>query len=98
MTGRGSRTGRRKQGRDNVQHAAPYIQRRIGTLNVLSEEGLELIESNADQILVETGMEFRDDPEILAILPRSCARHGDRLSCMIWIGGGGMQPMKISRR
>jgi len=45
----------------------PYIDRKIGALPVLSEEGLELIEANADCILAEVGMEFRDDPEIIAI-------------------------------
>jgi trimethylamine--corrinoid protein Co-methyltransferase len=33
----------------------------------LSQDGLEQIEANADQILAETGMEFHDDPEILEI-------------------------------
>ena len=61
-------------GRDRHQSARvqaprqPYIQRKIGTFNVLGEEGLSLIERNADEILKETGMEFRGDPEILDIL------------------------------
>lgn len=46
---------------------APYIQRKLGTFNVLDEEGLSLIEANADKLLQETGMEFVDDPEILDI-------------------------------
>jgi len=46
---------------------APFINRKIGAMPVLSEEGLELIEANADRILAETGMEFHDDPEILEI-------------------------------
>jgi trimethylamine---corrinoid protein Co-methyltransferase len=50
----------------SAQHA-PYIQRKIGYFEILSEEGLCLIEQNADSILKETGMEFRGDPEILAI-------------------------------
>lgn len=43
----------------------PYISRRIGTFNILDEEGLSLIEANADRLLKEVGMEFHDDPEIL---------------------------------
>ncbi|WP_296747000.1 trimethylamine methyltransferase family protein [Mesorhizobium sp.] len=43
----------------------PYISRRIGTFNILDEEGLSLIEANADRLLKEIGMEFHDDPEIL---------------------------------
>ncbi len=46
----------------------PYIARHIATFDILSTEGLEIIEHNADHILAETGMEFRDDPEILALL------------------------------
>ncbi|SLN28439.1 Trimethylamine methyltransferase (MTTB) [Roseovarius litorisediminis] len=62
------RTGRRRGvARKNVQRRAPYILRQIGTLNALSEEGLCLIEENADRILNQTGMEFHDDPEILRI-------------------------------
>ncbi len=46
----------------------PFLNRKLGTFDVLSEEGLCLIEQNADLLLQETGMEFRDDPEILEIL------------------------------
>lgn len=46
---------------------APYVTRQVGPLPVLSEDGLAQIEANADQILYETGMEFHDDAEILAI-------------------------------
>ncbi|MGI9353532.1 MAG: trimethylamine methyltransferase family protein [Rhizobiaceae bacterium] len=51
----------------NQPPRAPYIHRKIGTFNILGEEGLCLIEENADRILQETGMEFHDDPEILSI-------------------------------
>ncbi len=46
---------------------APYIARRIATFEILSEEGLCLIEQNADAILRDTGMEFRNDAEILQL-------------------------------
>lgn len=46
---------------------APYISRKLETFSVLSAEGLELIEANAETILKETGMEFQGDPEILEI-------------------------------
>ncbi|CAD7022994.1 trimethylamine methyltransferase [Pseudorhizobium endolithicum] len=45
----------------------PYITRRIGVYEVLDEEGLQLIERNADTILEEIGIEFRDDEEVLAL-------------------------------
>ncbi|MEM9043601.1 MAG: trimethylamine methyltransferase family protein [Pseudomonadota bacterium] len=65
------RTTRRRQRlrtADSIPQTAPFILRRIGSLNVLAEEGLELIEANADKILAETGMVFQDDDEVLEIL------------------------------
>ena len=46
---------------------APYIHRRLAPYEILNEEGLSLIEANADRLLRDVGMEFLDDPEILAI-------------------------------
>jgi trimethylamine---corrinoid protein Co-methyltransferase len=45
----------------------PYISRKIPVFDVLGEEGLEIIEYNADTILEEIGIEFRDDEEALAM-------------------------------
>jgi trimethylamine--corrinoid protein Co-methyltransferase len=47
--------------------AMPYISRRIATYDVLDEEGLQIIERNADTILEEIGIEFRDDAEALEL-------------------------------
>src|SRR5580658_9692427 len=66
---------RRPSGRDAKiaartarSHAfVPYITRQIPYYEVLSSEGLELLEHNADTILEEIGIDFRDDPESLAI-------------------------------
>ena len=60
---------------------APFITRRIGTMNVLSEEGLAQIEANADAILAETGMDFVDEPEVLEIFRAStgCEVEGTRV-------------------
>ncbi|MEZ5780980.1 MAG: trimethylamine methyltransferase family protein [Rhizobiaceae bacterium] len=44
-----------------------YIRRRISVYNVLDEEGLALIERNADTVLEEIGIEFRDDAEALEL-------------------------------
>jgi trimethylamine--corrinoid protein Co-methyltransferase len=58
----------------------PYISRKLGTFNVLSEEGLALIEGNADVILRDTGMEFTGDDEILAIFRHAgCDVQGTRV-------------------
>src|SRR6202047_3144827 len=66
---------RRPSGRDAKRAARaaragasiPYITRKIPYYEVLSEEGLALMEHNADTILEEIGIDFRDDPEALAI-------------------------------
>ncbi len=44
-----------------------YIRRNIKVYEVLDEEGLALIEKNADTVLEEIGIEFRDDAEALAL-------------------------------
>src|SRR5579872_6703203 len=45
----------------------PYITRKIPYYEVLSAEGLELLEHNADIILEEIGIDFRDDAEALEL-------------------------------
>ncbi|MBS0580883.1 MAG: trimethylamine methyltransferase family protein [Proteobacteria bacterium] len=45
----------------------PYITRKVPYYEVLGEEGLALLEHNADTILQEIGLDFRDDPECLAL-------------------------------
>ena len=68
------RTKRRRGGsadrraRANVAAAiTPYVTRNIPYFEVLSEEGLALIEHNADRVLQDIGIEFRGDPEALEL-------------------------------
>ncbi len=70
----GGRRGRRSSGGAGARRAArtgaqgkqlTYIKRNIPLYEVLSEEGLDLIERNAEKILKEVGIEFRDDEEAL---------------------------------
>ncbi len=64
----------RKAGRAGATTtSAPYITRKIPVFEVLDEEGLQLIENNADTILEEIGIEFRDMPEALDILKQGGA-------------------------
>ncbi|MCC7046572.1 MAG: trimethylamine methyltransferase family protein [Alphaproteobacteria bacterium] len=71
-----SAAGRRGRGsaarRELRQHAKikqlPAIVRRIPLMEVLSEEGLQIVEHNAETILEEIGIEFRDDEEALGLL------------------------------
>lgn len=44
-----------------------YITRAVPLYEVLNEEGLALIEANADRVLEEIGIEFREDAEALAL-------------------------------
>ena len=69
MSPRTSRGRKRKQESraSSMVKRAPYIRRKISTFDILTEEGLCLIEQNADAILRDVGMEFHDDEEILAL-------------------------------
>ncbi|HEY7625870.1 MAG TPA: trimethylamine methyltransferase family protein [Ilumatobacteraceae bacterium] len=48
-------------------HAPAFIRRAIPPYELLGEEGLALIESHADRLLADVGMEIRDDPESLQL-------------------------------
>ena len=43
----------------------PYIHRKLDPVDVLSSEAIEIIEHNADILMEEVGVEYRDDPEAL---------------------------------
>src|SRR5271168_2521909 len=70
-----SRGARRPSGRDAKRAAraaraaisVPYITRRIPYYEVLDEEGLVILEQNADTILEEIGIDFREDAEALSV-------------------------------
>lgn len=62
----GGRAGRRA-GADVQAEIIPYLTRQIPYYEILNEEGLATIEENAETILQEVGIEFRDDPESLEI-------------------------------
>lgn len=46
---------------------ARYIERKIPTMDILSDEALEIIERNAETILEEIGVGFTDNPEALKL-------------------------------
>ena len=70
------RRNSRSSGRDAKRAAraarssasVPYITRSVPYYEVVSEEGLAVIERNAETILADYGIEFREDDEALAIL------------------------------
>ena len=62
-----------------VAEKVPFITRTMTPFEVLSAEGLELVEQNADAILEEVGIEFRD-PDALATLEAAGAEvEGERV-------------------
>jgi trimethylamine--corrinoid protein Co-methyltransferase len=81
---------RRASGRDAKRAAraaragatVPYITRRIPYYEVLDEEGLATLERNADTILEEVGIDYRDDPEAIEIWKAAGADvRGERVHC-----------------
>jgi trimethylamine--corrinoid protein Co-methyltransferase len=84
-----SRT-RRPSGRDakrasraaRAASSVPYITRKIPYYEVLDEAGLAQLEANADTILEEIGIDYRDDPEALEIWKAAGADvRGERVHC-----------------
>ncbi len=66
---RGGGRAARQAARAHAHGASvPFLTRTMAPFEVLGEEGLSLIERNADLILQEVGCEFRGDPEALRLL------------------------------
>ena len=65
--GRGGREARRSLRVGTTAPKNRFITRAIPISEILSEAGLALIEWNAETVLEEIGIEFRDDPEALEI-------------------------------
>ena len=63
----GGRDAKRAARLGSTNAGVPFISRGIPYAELLDEEGLALIENNAERILSEIGCEFRDDPEALEI-------------------------------
>ena len=68
MSEKSLRSRRRQTSRTRKTLEAPaYIKRDIPFYEFLSEEGLQRIESQADWLIENNGMEFRDDPKALEL-------------------------------
>jgi trimethylamine---corrinoid protein Co-methyltransferase len=61
----GGRAGRQAARKASVPDRVPFITRTMTPFQVLSEEGLALIEDNAETILEKVGIEFRETPDAL---------------------------------
>ncbi|HUX74288.1 MAG TPA: trimethylamine methyltransferase family protein [Steroidobacteraceae bacterium] len=81
---------RRPSGRDakrasraaRAGSSVPYITRKIPYYEVLDEEALVTLEGNAETILEDVGIDFRDDPEALELWKAAGADvRGERVHC-----------------
>ncbi len=63
----GGAEARRERRRGSGHQTLRYITRKVPLYEVLTEEGLSLIEANTDTVLQEIGIEFRDDAEALTL-------------------------------
>ncbi len=78
-------TGRRSGGRAGRQavrvahaiDAVPYLTRTLKPFEVCSEEGLMLIEQNADMVLETVGVKIRDYPSAVKVFADAGAEIGD---------------------
>ncbi len=64
----GGRAGRQAARQANAPTHQPYITRTLKPFEVVSEEGLTIIEHNADTILEQVGIDFVDYPNALTLL------------------------------
>jgi trimethylamine---corrinoid protein Co-methyltransferase len=63
----GGRAARQAARASRAIEEVPFLTRRLAPFEILSEEGLELLEHNADTILEEIGMEISDHPGALQL-------------------------------
>ncbi|HEY8167311.1 MAG TPA: trimethylamine methyltransferase family protein [Candidatus Limnocylindrales bacterium] len=76
----GGRAARQAARAHDTTIHAPYLTRTMAPFEVLGEEGLAVIEHNADTILEEVGVDFRGDADALRLLREAGASvDGDRV-------------------
>ncbi len=69
----GGRAGRQISRAAAVVPREPFITRRLTPVELISAEGLEILEHNADTILAEVGVEIRDHPSALKLFAEAGA-------------------------
>ena len=62
-----ARAAKRSQRTAPTRPIAPYISRRVPIYNIAREEQLVLVETNAERVLEEIGIDFKDDPGALEL-------------------------------
>ncbi len=63
----GGRAARHQARLHTAAEHVPFIKRTLTPLEVLSEEGLALVEENADTVLEQVGIDFRGAPDALEL-------------------------------
>ena len=63
----GGRAARQAARRQATVESVPFLTRSLAPVEVLSDEGLSLIEENADTILEQVGIDFREAPDALEL-------------------------------
>ena len=64
----GGRSAKREARLHAVEASIPFIERKIPYFELLDDDSLALLENNAETILEEVGVEFREFPEALSLL------------------------------
>ena len=64
---KGGARAARRAARAEAAPTVPYVTRKVPVYDVLGEEGLSRIEENAETILQEVGIDFREDAEALEL-------------------------------
>ncbi len=76
---RGGRSARQSLNQSRGIAAIPYITRKIPELELLGEEGLSMIERNADIILRDIGIDFHHQPVVKLFAEHGADIDGDRV-------------------
>ena len=63
----GGRAARQAARLSAVVESVPFLTRTLAPFEVLSDEGLSMLEENADTILEQVGIDFRDAPDALEL-------------------------------
>lgn len=80
MSERRGRRSRGGKGEAVEKVIKPFAERKIPYYDLISDEQYQIIENNADLILEEIGIEFRDDPEALELWKQAGASvEGERV-------------------
>jgi trimethylamine---corrinoid protein Co-methyltransferase len=73
----GGRSGRQAVRVAHAIDAVPFLRRTMKPFEILTDEGLALIEENADRLLAQVGVKIRDYPSAIKVFADAGAEVGD---------------------